>query len=325
MSADKRARDKETDTKPLRQSLNFLHQARDIRALHPWQVELIERRLFERGMRSRRRALWPALAALALVLAASATLAVAQGGLRALPLIGALFAPPFVPTTAPTKPEPRRRPAMPKLPAENRSAADPSGPAPSLAPIPEPASDPAPVREPAAAEIANPPALSLRQTGTAPRLLALRAPLTPRQGAGPEETRGPTATVGKEKNPIVAESQSLASVIEPWHRSHNASAALALLDGHEQRYPNGHMRLETRVLRAEIYLAQGRESEALAVLDSVALAGLPRGRELQVVRGELRIKAGRCPEGKRDLGDVLEKGVADSLAKRATQALHHCP
>jgi outer membrane PBP1 activator LpoA protein len=131
--------------------------------------------------------------------------------------------------------------------------------------------------------------------------------------------------VAKAQNPIVAESQSLASVIEPWHRTHNASTALALLDAHEQRYPNGNMRLETRVLRAEIYLAQGRETEALAVLDSVALSGIPRARELQTVRGELRIKAGRCPEGKRDLSDVLEKSVADSLAKRAAQALHHCP
>jgi Flp pilus assembly protein TadD len=131
--------------------------------------------------------------------------------------------------------------------------------------------------------------------------------------------------VAKEQNPIVAESHSFASVIEPWHRTHNADAALALLDAHEQRFPSGHMVLETRVLRAEIYLAQGRENEALAVLDSVALSGIPRARELQTVRGELRIKAGRCGEGKRDLGEVLEKSVADSLAKRAAQALHHCP
>jgi len=325
MSADRKSHSAETNEALLQEGLTFLHQARDTRGLHPWQVELIERRLFERGVRSRRRALWPALAALALVLAASATLAVAQGGLRALPLIGALFAPPSVPTTAPTKPEPRRRPAMPKLPAENRSGANPSGPAPSLAPTPEPAAEPAPVPESAAAETAQAPVLPSRQTGAAPRPLALRAPLTTREGAGLEETPVPTPTLGKEANPIVAESHSFASVIEPWHRTHNASAALALLDAHEQRYPNGHMRLETRVLRAEIYLAQGHESEALAVLDSVALAGLPRGRELQVVRGELRIKAGRCPDGKRDLGDVLEKGVADPLAKRAVRAIHHCP
>jgi predicted Zn-dependent protease len=131
--------------------------------------------------------------------------------------------------------------------------------------------------------------------------------------------------VAREQNPIVAESHSFASAIEPWHRTHHASTALALLDAHERRYPNGRMHLETRMLRAEIYLAQGRETDALAVLDGIALSGVPRARELQTVRGELRIKAGRCPEGKRDLSDVLERSVADSLAKRAAQALHHCP
>ena len=129
----------------------------------------------------------------------------------------------------------------------------------------------------------------------------------------------------EEENPIVAESRSFASVIEPWHRTRNASTALALLDAHEGRYPRGHMRLESRVLRAEIYLAQGRESDALSVLDAVSLSGLPRARELQTVRGELRIKAGRCADGKRDLDDVLEKGVADALAKRSAQAIAHCP
>jgi hypothetical protein len=135
----------------------------------------------------------------------------------------------------------------------------------------------------------------------------------------------PAATADREENSIVAESRSFASVIEPWHRTRNAGTTLALLDAHERRYPSGHMRLESRVLRAEIYLAQGHEGAALATLDSLALTGLPRARELQTVRGELRIKAGRCAEGKRDLGEILEKGVADALAKRATQAMSHCP
>jgi hypothetical protein len=324
MSADKKLQSAGADEALVQEGLTFLHQARDTRGLRPWQVDLIERRLFEREERSRRRALWPALAALALVLAASATLAVAQGGLRALPLIGTLFALPSVPATTPSKPDKCRRPAPPKLPAENRLPADPSGPAPSLAPMPEAVSHPSPVVEPVSAEALQVPA-PVHQAATVPRPLALRAPLAPHAGAGLEETSAPTPIVAREENPIVAESHSLASVIEPWHHTHNASVALALLDAHERRYPHGHMHVETRVLRAEIYLAQGREGEALAVLDSVALAGLPRGRELQVVRGELRIKAGRCPEGKRDLGEVLEKSVADALAKRATQALHHCP
>jgi hypothetical protein len=175
------------------------------------------------------------------------------------------------------------------------------------------------------AELPTSPVPPAHQANARPLALALRAPVTSREVSRLEEAPAPIVSVAKPESPIVAESHSLASVIEPWHRAHNASAALALLDAHEQRYPNGHMRLETRMLRAEIYLAQGRETEALAVLDSVALSGIPRARELQTVRGELRIKAGRCPEGKRDLSDVLEKSVADSLAKRAAQALHHCP
>jgi len=249
---------------------------------------------------------------------------VAQRGLRSLPLIGGFFAPPSVPSAAATRQEKRRRPAAPRPPAEDRSATSPS--APLLPPSPVLAPGPAPILGTGPAEAAKLPAPPVRQA--APRSLALRAPLTSREAARPNERPQapvPTLSVAKAQNPIVAESQSLASVIEPWHRTHNASTALALLDAHEQRYPNGNMRLETRVLRAEIYLAQGRETEALAVLDSVALSGIPRARELQTVRGELRIKAGRCPEGKRDLSDVLEKSVADSLAKRAAQALHHCP
>ena len=329
MSADKKAHGAESDTELLQQGLSFLHQARNMRGLDPSQVERIERRLRERKEPSRRTALWPALATLALVLAASATFAVAERGLRSLPLIGALFAPPSVPTTGTTKPEKRRRPAVRKSLAEDQSAADPS--APSLAPSPAPVPEPAPIVAPGPAEAARlpaPPTPAVREASARPRLLALRVPLTSREGARPKgvfEAPAPTLSVAKEESPIVAESRSLASVIEPWHRTHNASAALALLDAHEQSYPNGHMRLETRVLRAKIYLAQGRETEALAVLDSVALSGIPRARELQTVRGELRIKAGRCPEGKRDLGDVLEKGLADSLAKRAARALHHCP
>ncbi len=104
-----------------------------------------------------------------------------------------------------------------------------------------------------------------------------------------------------------------------------AATALALLAAHEQRYPSGHMRLEARVLRAEIYLAQGHSDAALSVLDVISLAGLPRARELATVRGELRAKAGRCTEAKADLGNVLESSLTDELARRATQALAQCP
>ena len=127
------------------------------------------------------------------------------------------------------------------------------------------------------------------------------------------------------KNPLVEERQSFAAVLGAWHRTRAARPTLTLLDTHEQHYPNGDMRIEARVLRSVIYLAEGRDRDALSVLDSLSLAGIPRGRELQVVRGELRIKFGRCSEGKRDFDDVLAKGVADPLAQRAAQAIARCP
>ena len=85
------------------------------------------------------------------------------------------------------------------------------------------------------------------------------------------------------------------------------------------------MQLEARLLRAEILLQQGREREALALLDRMYLPALPRGRELQTVRGELRVKYGQCVEGRRDLDDVLAKDRTDGLARRAARAISLCP
>lgn len=126
-------------------------------------------------------------------------------------------------------------------------------------------------------------------------------------------------------NSVLSESQSLSAAVAEWHRNHDAHAALAALDTHERRFRGGQMQLETNLLRAEILLHEGREREGLALLDSVALAGLPRGRELATVRGELRIKFGRCREGRRDLNDVRAKDAGDDLGRRATRALTLCP
>ena len=100
---------------------------------------------------------------------------------------------------------------------------------------------------------------------------------------------------------------------------------MAALAFHERSFPSGQMHLEAKLLRAEILLQQGREPESLVLLDSMTLHGLPRGRELQTVRGELRIKYGRCSEGRRDLDDILAKDNTDALAHRATRAISLCP
>jgi hypothetical protein len=303
-----------------------LHQARDVRGLQGTQVERIERRLKGRSHRPRRVMLVPVMATLGLLLVAGAAFAVAKGRLRYLPIVGPLFA--AVPSAGDSKFEKNRRPAQPKATVEKATAPVLS----ALAPAPIQPAPPSPVKTPSAVtpapeKTSEPMAQAVGGARPHQRTLALRDPAAshqpPRLAIAPE-TPAPLP-VGKEENPMVAESRSFASVLEPWHRTHSPGTVLALLDAHERRYPSGHMRLESHVLRAEIYLAQGRESEALSVLDALALSGIPRGRALQTVRGELRIKAGHCAEGKRDLGDVLEKGVADALAKRAAQAISHCP
>jgi hypothetical protein len=124
---------------------------------------------------------------------------------------------------------------------------------------------------------------------------------------------------------VLAESRSLSAAVGRWHLDHDAKAALAALDAHQRRFPSGRLSLESTLLRAEILLQLGREREALVLLDGVSLGGLPRGRELQTVRGELRIKHGRCADGRRDLDDVLAKDASDGFGRRATRAISLCP
>ena len=305
-----------------RQGLALLHQAREVRDLDSGQVERIARRLRQPAVRPRRTWLWPALAAVALGMVAGAAFAVTQGGLRALPVVGSLLSP-----TPAAKPAEARRGhlALPRTPGRDQEG-EALAPAPWPQPVPVPAA-PLPVAPPAVPEpapVARPGRALADAQHEPPRALREAAALHPREPAVGRQAEALPASASAEE-PIVAESGSFAVVIASWHRQHDAGAALALLDAHEQRYPAGAMRLEARILRAELYLAQGRNEPALSVLDGMSLSGIPRARELQTLRGELRAKAGRCRDAQADLGSVLEKNLTDALARRATQALAHCP
>jgi len=325
----------------LQESLAFLRQGRQVRLLRPPEVERIARRLRRRNHRPRRVVIWPAVITLGLVLVAGATFALAKGGLRSLPIVGPLLGPLLAPahSTGESKSGKYRRPDVPKSVAANPPATGRFMVVPTLGPAvqttpaatqnaPAPADGPAQAPTPELVKTSELPAHSVRPANPSPRTAALRAPEASHDralAAQLPESFVPPPAAEEKTNTIVEESRSFASVIEPWHRTRDARLTLALLNAHERRFPSGYMHLESRVLRAEIYLTQGRESEALSVLDTLSLAGIPRARELEAVRGELRVKVGRCADGKRDLDDVLEKGVADSLAKRATQAISHCP
>ena len=332
MSVDRDASSTEPESDLAQEGLAFLHQARQVRLLRPSEVERIARRLGKRDRGQRRVLLVPALAVFGLVLVAGATFAVAKGGLRSLPIVGPLFMP--EPSTGESRFGKHRRqpvsaPAVERSPLASSAAVVPAvQPTPVAienAPAPGGGLVPAPLPEPVTT--AGPAAPPGRPAHPYPRTASLRAPGSSSDRALSAQLPAPSVPPpdSEQKSPIAEESRSFASVIEPWHRTRAAGTTLILLDAHERRYPSGYMQLESRVLRAEIYLAQGREPEALSVLDTLSLAGLPRARELHAVRGELRIKAGRCAEGRRDLDEVLAKGMADSLAQRAISAISHCP
>jgi hypothetical protein len=115
----------------------------------------------------------------------------------------------------------------------------------------------------------------------------------------------------------------LADALASWRRDGNAEAALTQLGAHQGRFAHGALAVEAKVARAEILLSLARRDQALGVLDSLSLAGLPRARELAVLRGELRAQRGRCRDARADLGGVL--GGQDELARRAAAAMASCP
>ena len=292
----------------------LLQEARGLRGLTPDQVRRIAFRLEAAVAPVRRRRLVPVAATLVVLLSAGTALAWATGTLQRLPVVRALFS-----LHSPASPAPR--------PSEGARPAFRSTDV--AAPSEQPTGAGLDHLEPTApsgwANMAAPPA----------RRLGVLAHLAP----GPRERRDQLAPVpspipaaapranvpAAPDSPIVREGESFATALRRWRRDRDGQAALAALDLHDRSFPGGQMALESRLLRVEILLSEHRDQDALAILDGLPLgkANLPRGRELLTVRGELRVKASRCEDGRADLAAVL--GGSDILAERARNALTHCP
>jgi hypothetical protein len=316
MSADEKISEPMPLSQPMKECLTFLHQARGVRDLHPAQVARIERRLQGTNPRLLRISRRPAWIVLALV-CAGAGFAVAQVDLRSLPILGALFRP----KTGVTPPGPQPAP---------KSVGHKAAPSTGRSEPEQPQSPGLPSLGPELPARPEPPALGKPKASPAGKAVDVPSPQPPssrpiESGLPAELQPAPVEPVPAAKHPIVLESRSFAEVIGHWHHVRDPHAALVMLDDHERRYPDGAMRVETRILRAELTLAQGRPWAALAVLDGLSLAKTPRERELVTLRGELRVKAGRCKDARQDLSAVLEKNRDDDLGRRAAQALSRCP
>ena len=274
------------------QALALLHSVGSPRGLTPEQVQRIAKRLDATIVPGRRRALIPVMAAFALALVAGTAVAWATGALHRLASVRALFTSPES-TVHPPVPSTVKA-ASPSIALASPATPDIQTPAPALAP-PGPSSSLHRRANPAVI----PPARKQAES-------AYPAPPVP-------------------ASQISQELASFDHVLRTWRRGRDGRAALAALDLHDRLFVPAQMAIESRLLRIEILLSQGRDGEALSLLDRLALEqeGLPRRRELLTVRGELRIKQGRCKEGEADLAP-LGRGT-DAFAERARNALSRCP
>jgi hypothetical protein len=132
-----------------------------------------------------------------------------------------------------------------------------------------------------------------------------------------ESTRpSPTTVNPPALRPEGAEQLLLAEVLLKLRHLRDPRAALQLLNEHDRRFPHGLLGTEAALARVDALLALDRRDDALAVLDGIAFTGSVRAGELQVLRGELRAKRGRCLEAIDDFSAILSTGRPD-LDERA--------
>jgi hypothetical protein len=109
------------------------------------------------------------------------------------------------------------------------------------------------------------------------------------------------------------------SALAVLRRQDDASAALALLDEHDRRFPGGDLTGEATLARVEALLRAKRSDEALALLERLG-PEIAAGdqRKLLLTRAELRAATGQCAAAIEEL-DVLLRGEprADPLTERA--------
>jgi hypothetical protein len=119
------------------------------------------------------------------------------------------------------------------------------------------------------------------------------------------------------------EVRMFSQAMQAW-RAGDAAGALGRIDAYQDLFPRGHFAPEAILVKVDALHALGRSAEVLDFLRSLSLAQLPRSTELQVIRGELSAKAGRCQEALVDLDEVLRHDPGERLGARALYARASC-
>jgi TolA-binding protein len=243
-----------------------------------------------------------------------AALAIALGGSSALAMYGVAVLdrpkaaePPAI--EAPSPPKPRR-------PSIGEQHVVPATPRPepvivqAAEPVPVQAAEPVPPRS-------EPPATRLVRASPTPTQSAPRVAEIPQPAS---ETPNPTVDTEPlaREGALGAESRLVAAALDQLRKAHDPKAALATLDRHAVEFPHGALADEARTARIEALLASGDKRSALALLDAITV-----GSELAVVRGELRLEAGRAEQAQRDF-DSAVLGTNDAIEARALYGRAAC-
>jgi len=181
-----------------------------------------------------------------------------------------------------------------------------------------------------AATAAGPAAPAAAEPPAAPAPSVAPADLAPAPSAPSRVTPGSAATARDRPSARLARSvpSSEASVLDSAFRqlraSGDASAAMRSLDEYDRRFPDGALRSEARVARAEALLMLDRRAEALRWLEELDGDGNPLTRDVLISRGELRAEDGRCPDALRDFDAVLVARASDLPGGRALYGRASC-
>lgn len=188
-----------------------------------------------------------------------------------------------------------------------------------------------PVAAPVAAVVPGPSSVSRSLSGSSASLLERPIPSPSAHGAKRLALVEPPAALvtslsdGTQPTPAIAqEAQLLGLALQRLRQDHDPRGALAALDAHAARFPATALGPEADITRVDALLALDRRQPALAVLDRLSLPATTRGRELAVVRAELRAGAKRYAEAIADFTRTLADGGQDTLSERALHGRIAC-
>jgi hypothetical protein len=225
---------------------------------------------------------------------------------------------------------------QPPLPEDLSQAARPTDPeeipSPMLLATPEITYGPEPMRTPAPiiGAPSGPPLVdpaSRVPSGASSDGLIQRAGVF-RKLARVERPSAPAISVSADlPTPAISqEVRLLGQALRSLRHDRDPLAALAALDAHAAGFPDSALQPEADITRVDALLALDRRQSALAVLDRLVIPATTRGRELAVVRAELRVGAKRYAEAIADFSRSLEGGGGggDPLSERALHGRMAC-